>query len=210
MKARVHDRGFSLIEAMVASVVMLIGLLGLAGLQVIGMRANNLGKRMAQATLLAQDLVQQMQTWDYTDARLALTNNTTVQSNTNSSVIARYWDLQNTAALKSAVDGSSLTFDFTDGGSGATNVNQLAASYRGVLSPVDSTLPAGEQTIYQRYWNVFPVDLSGSGNATGKLVQIVVRWKEARPVTSGGLSTGDGYRQVTTSFFKYDPSIFSN
>ena len=51
--SRHMDRGFSLIEALVASMVMLIGLLGLAGLQVVGMRANNLGKRMAQASLLA-------------------------------------------------------------------------------------------------------------------------------------------------------------
>jgi prepilin-type N-terminal cleavage/methylation domain-containing protein len=198
------DRGFSLIEAMVASVVMLIGLLGLAGLQVIGMRANNLGKRMAQASLLAQDLAQNMQLWQYTDARLSPQGGASpahlgLYSDTNHADIAKFWDLRNTAALTSNVDGSSVTFDFTDGAAGAALVNQLNANYGGVLSPVDTTLPAGEQIIFQRYWNVFLVDLNGSGQAQGKLVQVMVRWKEPN----------FGYRQVNTSFYKYDPSGFN-
>lgn len=198
------DGGFSLIESMVASVVMLIGLLGLAGLQVVAMRANNLGKRMAQASLLAQDLVQNMQLWQYTDSRLvpqgsASPAHTGLYSDTNHSDIAKFWDLLNTATLTTTVDGSPVTFDFTDGAAGAAQVNQLAASYAGVLSPVDTTLPAGEQTIFQRYWNVFPVDLNGSGQAQGKLIQILVRWKEPN----------FGYRQVSASFYKYDPSGFN-
>jgi prepilin-type N-terminal cleavage/methylation domain-containing protein len=198
------DRGFSLIEAMVASVVMLIGLLGLAGLQVIGMRANNLGKRMAQASLLAQDLAQQMQLWQYADTRLspqasASPAHTGMYSDTNHADIAKFWDLQNTAALQSNVDGSTVTCDYTDGAAGAAAVNQLAANYTGVLSPVDTSLPTAEQTVFQRYWNVFLIDLSGSGTAQGKLVQVVVRWKEPN----------FGYRQVNTSFYKLDSSGFN-
>jgi len=198
------DRGFSLIEAMVASVVMLIGLLGLAGLQVTALRSNHLGKRMAQASLLAQDLVQNMQVWQYADARLtpqagAAPAHTGSYSDTNHADIAKFWDLQNAAAPTSNVNGSGVTFDFTDGASGAAQVNQLAANYGGVLSPVDATLPAGEQIIFQRYWNVFLIDLNGSGTPQGKLVQVVVRWKEPKL----------GYRQVNASFYKYDPSGFN-
>ena len=202
--SRHMDRGFSLIEALVASMVMLIGLLGLAGLQVVGMRANNLGKRMAQASLLAQDLVQNMQVWQYTDGRLtpqssASPAHTGLYSDTNHADIARFWDLQNSSALTSNVDGSSVTFDFTDGAAGAAAVNQLAANYEGVLSPVDTSLPTAEQTVFQRYWNVFLIDLNGSGAAQGKLVQVIVRWKEPN----------FGYRQVNTSFYKYDPTGFN-
>jgi prepilin-type N-terminal cleavage/methylation domain-containing protein len=198
------DRGFSLIEAMVASVVMLVGLLGLAGLQVVGMRANNLGKRMAQASLLAQDLAQQMQLWQYTDARLspqatASPAHTGIYTDSNHADIAKFWVLQNTAALNSSVDGSSVTFDCTDGGAGAATINQLNANYTGVLSPVDTSLAAGEQTVFQRYWNVFLLDTKGLGFAEGKLVQVMVRWKEPN----------FGYRQVTTSFFKADPTRFN-
>jgi prepilin-type N-terminal cleavage/methylation domain-containing protein len=201
---RTLDRGFSLIEAMVASVVMLIGLLGLAGLQVTAMRANHLGKRMAQASLLAQDLVQNMQVWQYSDARLspqasASPAHTGSYTDTNHTDIAKFWELQNSDTLVSTLDGSSLTFDYTDGAAGAAQVNKLAANYAGVLSPVDSTLPAGEQTVFQRYWNVFLVDLTSSGTPQGKLVQVVVRWKEPN----------FGYRQVSTSFYKYDPTGFN-
>jgi len=108
-------------------------------------------------------------------------------------------ELQNTAALNSAVDGSSVTFDYTDGAAGAAVVNQLAANYSGITSPVDTSLPAAEQVIFQRYWNVFLIDLNGSGTPQGKLVQIVVRWKEPN----------FGYRQVSTSFYKVDNSGFN-
>jgi prepilin-type N-terminal cleavage/methylation domain-containing protein len=189
-----RDRGFSLIEAMVASVVMLVGLLGLAGLQITGVRANHLGKRMAQASLLARDLVQNMQLWQYTDPRLTALTHPTLYVDTNASDIRQYWDAGR--AISPAVQ-----FDYTDGtdSSGAQRVSQLAASYEGVLSPTDPTLPAAEQVIFSRYWNVFNVDLNGSGTAQGKLVQVVVRWKEGNV----------GYRQVTTSFYKYDPAGFN-
>src|SRR5712691_5796499 len=109
-----HDRGFSLIEAMVASVIMLIGLLGLAGLQIIGVRANNIGKRMSQASLLGQDLAQNMQIWAYTDTRLQ-PHNFTLQTNPNTTAIAKFWDLTNAQTPTAKSDNSTLQFDYSDG-----------------------------------------------------------------------------------------------
>ena len=206
---RRHDRGFSLIEAMVASVIMLIGLLGLAGLQVIGMRANNIGKRMSQASLLAQDLAQNMQIWAYTDNRLqsggppAPNGARTTLYHLNSSdgtAISKYWDLKS-AQQPTAQDGTTLTFDYSDASTGWETVPNAitATNYQGVMSPVDTSLPLAEQTIFTRYWNVFNVDLVNAGSAQGKLVQIVVRWKEPN----------FGWRSVTNSFFKYDPTQFN-
>jgi len=206
---RRHDRGFSLIEAMVASVIMLIGLLGLAGLQVIGMRANNIGKRMSQASLLAQDLAQNMQIWAYADNRLqsggppAPNGARTTLYHLNSSdgtAISKYWDLKS-AQQPTAQDDTTLTFDYSDASTGWETVPNAitATNYQGVMSPVDTSLPLAEQTIFTRYWNVFNVDLVNAGSAQGKLVQIVVRWKEPN----------FGWRSVTNSFFKYDPTQFN-
>jgi len=194
MRAPRHDRGFSLIEAMIASVVMLIGLLGLAGLQVVGMRANNVGKRMAQASLLDQDLVNNMQLWAYGDARLTPVNHASLYTDTDHADIKQYWDTGRGTS-------PSVRFDYTDSNdaTGASNTNKLSANYQGVLSPVDTTLAAGEQTVFSRYWNVFSIDPGGAGAPAGKLVQVVTRWEEPNL----------GYRQVTTSFFKYDPSVFN-
>ncbi|TMA17878.1 MAG: prepilin-type N-terminal cleavage/methylation domain-containing protein, partial [Deltaproteobacteria bacterium] len=206
---RRHDRGFSLIEAMVASVIMLIGLLGLAGLQVIGMRANNIGKRMSQASLLAQDLAQNMQIWAYADNRLqsggppAPNGARTTLYHLNSSdgtAISKYWDLKS-AQQPTAQGNTTLTFDYSDASTGWETVPNAitATNYQGVMSPVDTSLPLAEQTIFTRYWNVFNVDLVNAGSAQGKLVQIVVRWKEPN----------FGWRSVTNSFFKYDPTQFN-
>src|SRR5205823_5920150 len=49
-------RGFTMIEALVSLVVMLIGLLGLASLQVVGVRSNHFGRKMAIASVLMHDL----------------------------------------------------------------------------------------------------------------------------------------------------------
>lgn len=201
MSALRSDRGFSLIEAMMASVVMLIGLLGLAGLQVVGMRANNIGKRMSQASLLGDDLAQNMQIWAYTDSRLTPQNNASLYSDTNAAAIAAYWNLNSAVTPTSNTTGSTVTFDYSDGpaASWVTVPNALATNYEGVMSPVDTSLAAGEQTVFTRYWNVFNIDLTGSGTAQGKLVQIIVRWKEPT----------FGYRSVTHSFYKYDPTQFA-
>lgn len=52
--------GFSLVEVLVALVVLSIGLLGLAGLQTRGVRDNHSAYLRTQATLNAKDLVDRM------------------------------------------------------------------------------------------------------------------------------------------------------
>ena len=52
--------GATLIEAMVALVIMSIGLLGLAGLQVTGLNDNADAERRTQATIVMNDLIERM------------------------------------------------------------------------------------------------------------------------------------------------------
>jgi len=54
------QRGFTLIEVLVTIVVVSIGLLGLAGLQISGLRANTSSEARSKATLLANDIVERM------------------------------------------------------------------------------------------------------------------------------------------------------
>lgn len=51
-----NENGFTLIEVLVAVVVLSIGLLGLAGLQANGMRQNHSSLLRSQATFLAYDI----------------------------------------------------------------------------------------------------------------------------------------------------------
>jgi len=52
--------GFTLLEVLVALVVLSIGLLGLAGLQILGLRYNNQSYQLSVATNLANDMADRM------------------------------------------------------------------------------------------------------------------------------------------------------
>ncbi len=53
-------RGFTLIEVLVAVVILSVGLLGLAGLQISGLRNNQEAYLRSQATIIAQDILERM------------------------------------------------------------------------------------------------------------------------------------------------------
>lgn len=55
-----NHSGFTLIEVLVTVVVVSIGLLGLAGLQINGLRANVSSEARSKATLLASDIIERM------------------------------------------------------------------------------------------------------------------------------------------------------
>ena len=62
--SRTHQRhsGFTMIEVLITIVVVSIGLLGLAGLQISGLRANMSSEDRSKATLLASDIAERMRT----------------------------------------------------------------------------------------------------------------------------------------------------
>jgi type IV pilus assembly protein PilV len=53
---RSQQRGATLIEILITVVIMSIGLLGIAGIQALGIRANHTGSIRSQATMLAYDM----------------------------------------------------------------------------------------------------------------------------------------------------------
>ena len=54
------SRGFTMIEVLIAMVILAIGLLGLAALQAVGMRNNHSALSRFQATLSAYDMADRM------------------------------------------------------------------------------------------------------------------------------------------------------
>ena len=67
----IRDKGFTLIEVLIAIVVLSVALLALAGLQIISIRGNSFGNHMTEAITLAKDLVEEMKNteWDYISDR---------------------------------------------------------------------------------------------------------------------------------------------
>lgn len=59
---RGNQNGFTLIEILITVIVLSIGLLGLAGLQINGLRANMSSEARSKATLLANDITERMRT----------------------------------------------------------------------------------------------------------------------------------------------------
>lgn len=184
-------RGFSLVEAIVAMTVLAVGLLGMASLQIVGVRANQFGGRMARATQLGHDLIEQVQRWDYTDARLATLSMVATPSDTR---VTSRWNLGRDKVIPSSIRPQ---FGDTPGDENTTNPGALGATYQGLSNDVDRDgVPD-----FHRYWNVFDLQVLESGKLTvkGKLVQVIVRWPDAG---SGAEAT---YRQVELSTFKPDP-----
>lgn len=86
-KTRRHQRGLTLIEVLVAVLVLAIGLLGLAGLQAASMRFSHDAQLRSQATFLANDI---MDRWranrggDYTSGMVATDCDTSLAPDGNS------------------------------------------------------------------------------------------------------------------------------
>lgn len=61
----VYQRGFTLLEVLIALVVLAVGMLGIAALQARGMQYNTDAYARTQATILAYDMIDRMRTRSY-------------------------------------------------------------------------------------------------------------------------------------------------
>src|SRR5215471_12061078 len=171
------SHGFTLIEAMITMAVLVIALTGFATLQVVGVQTNYFGDRLVQASQLATDLAENIERWPYTDSRLTPVSTLTGSGALSSTAITGGWDLGTASTTSYRAQYSDLASD-----PNANNPGALATNYQGLSSDVNGDgIPD-----FVRYWNVYAIDLSGSGTPNGLLVQIIVRWKQP----------GFGYRQV--------------
>jgi type IV pilus assembly protein PilV len=64
------EKGFTLTEVLVATVVLSLGLLGLERMHIAAIQVNTIASRLTQATTLAQDRAEQLMALPYNDAML--------------------------------------------------------------------------------------------------------------------------------------------
>jgi hypothetical protein len=173
-------------EAIVALSTLLIGLMGFASLQVMTVRSNQFARRLAQASELAMDLEESIKLWTYADTRL---NTTRMVTSMIDPTITSRWDMGRGTLSSYQADYSEKA---SDSNAALSSALTLGGAYPGLSGDVD-----GDGKLeFIRYWSVTAVDISSTGTANGKLVQIIVRWFEP----------GVGYRQVTSSSFKLNPA----
>ena len=152
MHRRNNDRGFTLLEPMMAVLVMLVGAVGVLGLHRIGVTVNGDARRMTRATAIAQDLLSQIETWDYTDVRLV---------NANASNDATIGD------PAFAFEGASPPADH-----GEADLTAGGAAFHGIPA-------AGLAGGYERYWNVAYADDSNANNIVDSArLAVIVRWPQ--------------------------------
>jgi len=101
-----NQNGFNLIEVMVALVIFSLGLLGLSGLQQVGLTQNNIAMQRTIAMAQAYDLFDRMRnnkSADYTSAAAASTPNCITSACGSAGDIANYdiyeWNLALSNAL---------------------------------------------------------------------------------------------------------------
>ena len=131
--------GFTLVEAMIAMAVLLIGALGMMALHGVGLRMNSEAREVMRATAIAYDLLGQIDSWQYDDPRLANVNT------------ANDGDLAD-AALAFEAGWTTPPFDFDDadipppligqGGSAPDRTQKGRRVHRGsVIDYVEHPLP---------------------------------------------------------------------
>lgn len=105
MRIRINDKkGFTLLEVLIAIVILSVALLALAGLQIISIRGNSFGGTMTDAVTLGRDKMEDLKQddWDNVapgnDTQVArginYTRNWTVQTvgNTKEVMVTVSWD----------------------------------------------------------------------------------------------------------------------
>ena len=153
MPSRTAQRGFSLIEAMVAMMVLLVGAVGMMGLHSTGLRLQGEAREITRATAIAQDLMNQIQGWEYADARLANTNGT------NDGDVGDDGLLFTSYGTAPPFDHSEA--DLTLNGAGWTGIPTADLSVGG----------------FERYWNVAYADDSNANTVPDAArIAVIVRY----------------------------------
>jgi type IV pilus assembly protein PilV len=65
-----NQKGFTLIELLIGLIILAIGLLGIAGMQITSVKGNIFSSSVTQAVNLAQDKLEYLKNLSYTDSQL--------------------------------------------------------------------------------------------------------------------------------------------
>jgi type IV pilus modification protein PilV len=77
MVKRKRDKGFTLVELLIALAISLVGLMGLMALQLLAVRSNANSRNFAEATALAQEKIESLQATSY----VSIAAGTTTENN---------------------------------------------------------------------------------------------------------------------------------
>lgn len=152
MRAR---KGFTLLETVIAMAILLVGAMGMAGLQMQGVRMEGDARRITRATAIAEDLLDQISLWPWGDPRLGTATSIDTAKLTNLGDPGFLFERSGTPSA-----------DFSD--------PSLTAGGTTWLGIPTADISGGG---YERYWNVAYVDDSNSNGVPDAVrIAVIVRY----------------------------------
>jgi prepilin-type N-terminal cleavage/methylation domain-containing protein len=114
-----NDRGFTLIEVLIAMVVLTVALVSLAELMAITLRLQQLGRNQTSAVRLAQDKIDELMSQNFTAAQLTVGGSLTADQANHfddptpagggNSIYKRRWTVANTTFVDQGNNGGAMT-----------------------------------------------------------------------------------------------------
>ncbi len=188
--------GFTLIEVLVTIVVVSIGLLGLAGLQISGLRANVSSEARSKATLLANNIIERMRANPLgiqnpvAAADNQYANITTAAQNCNTPPNPFCSNSSLGPAATCTTPAQMAAFDTWVWACG------LPPAGGAVRGGVKNSLNSGTGSVTCNDNNA----LDGDACSPGSTYNVTVRWSELSPNanTTAGINAGDSTAQTIT------------
>lgn len=114
-----NNKGFSLLEVLIGLVILAIGLLAIAGMQITAIKGNYFSSSLTQATILAQDKMEELKNLPY--ASLSSGTDTKTVSGT---IFTRQFTVVNTTNTMKTI---TVTVQWTDGGNRSISLSTIRA-----------------------------------------------------------------------------------
>lgn len=103
-----NNKGFTLIEVLIGLVILAIGLLAVAGMQITSIKGNTFSNNLTQATVFAQDKLEYLKNLPYTHADLSVGTKNEAISGT---IFSRLWEVTDTTSTMKMI---TVTVQWTD------------------------------------------------------------------------------------------------
>jgi type IV pilus assembly protein PilV len=122
-------RGFTLLEVMITVAILAVGLLGLAGLQIVAIKGNSFGQQMTVASTLAQNQLEMLR-----ESAGALSNGNDFVTDQNGITYARTWTVTANAP-QTNMDTVNITVRWT-GPTGSGSEASRSITIKTIISQI--------------------------------------------------------------------------